>query len=56
MNPRETFFLFSSQYPGLLSGCQLIWMEFWSKDTLLGEATYYLNKYGLTKDCESDLT
>ena len=43
------------QYPGLVSGCQLIWMHFWSKESLLGEATYYLTKYGVTKDCEADL-
>ena len=46
----------ASEYPALFRGCQTIWMNFWSKDSLIGEATYFLNKFSLTKDCEADLT
>jgi hypothetical protein len=38
-----------SHYPGLLSGGQLMWITDWSKDALLGEASYHLNKYQVSQ-------
>ena len=44
---------FISHYPGLLSGSQLMWICDWTKDALLGEASYNLSKHQITKDCEA---
>lgn len=44
-----------SEFPGLLSGCQTMWMCDWSKEALLAEAACYITKHSLTTDCETDL-
>ncbi len=44
-----------SEYPGLLTGCQVIWLCDWTKEALLSEAAFYLSRHSLTQDCEADL-
>ena len=44
-----------SHYPGLLTGCQLIWMCDWPQESLKCEASYYVDKNDLTKDCDQDI-
>ena len=44
--------LFSSQYPGLLSGCSINWMCDWPQESLLGEASYFITKNQLTEEFE----
>jgi hypothetical protein len=43
--------LFSTS-PGLLAGCQVIWMCDWSKDTLIGEAEFFLETPTVPKNME----
>ena len=45
-----------SEYPGLICGCQIVWMRDWPKKNLLGEASYYVSKHKLGNDCETDVT
>ena len=45
-----------SEYPGLICGCQIVWMCDWPKENLLEEASYYVKKYKLGSDCEADIT
>ncbi|XP_056421918.1 uncharacterized protein LOC130362045 isoform X2 [Hyla sarda] len=37
----------SGKYPGLLTGCQLIWIDSWSQDVLKREAKHYIIQHGI---------
>ena len=41
-----------SQYPGMLSGCNINWMCDWPQESLLGEASYFITKNQLTEEFE----
>ncbi|KAK6187606.1 hypothetical protein SNE40_005595 [Patella caerulea] len=42
----------SEQYPGLLSGCQIIWMRDWPHEGLEGEASYFITKHQICGEFE----
>ncbi|CAL1527205.1 unnamed protein product [Lymnaea stagnalis] len=42
----------ASNYPGLLTGCQVNWLCDWPQETLLGDASYFITKHQLTEDFE----
>ena len=46
------FYCAFSQYPGMLSGCNISWMCDWPQEALLGEASYFITKNQLTEEFE----
>lgn len=40
----------ASCYPGLLSGCQTLWLCDWSSEYLMGEAAYFIKKFSMCSD------
>ncbi|ESO89151.1 hypothetical protein LOTGIDRAFT_229063 [Lottia gigantea] len=43
----------SELYPGILNGCQSIWMCDWPHEGLMGEASYFITKHQLTEEFEN---
>ena len=42
-------------YPGFLSGTQLIWMCDWPKEFLVDQASYYLKKHNFLSTTDTDM-